>query len=211
MVPGPRFYGLLSGTSVAILGAVIIPFSSVLAPITCNIRIEKPMPIARKTLVNSVKPAAEIKKPVAIPASLKPIAPYLHLVISDSHEYGIAPSLVASVIMVESGGDQDATSTEGAEGLMQVLPIHADMCAYCDLYNPASSISVGTRLLVGYAHEAGASTACLESGPNSSAGCAWDVDMGLSYYNWGYNGFNGYYVSLVRRIWPSMHEGMSKL
>lgn len=39
-----------------------------------------------------------------------------------SKEYNVNPALVASIINVESGYNEKAVSSKGAEGLMQVLP-----------------------------------------------------------------------------------------
>lgn len=46
-----------------------------------------------------------------------------------SHEYNLEPSMVASVINIESGYDKNAISNAGAVGLMQLLPSTASECA----------------------------------------------------------------------------------
>lgn len=46
-----------------------------------------------------------------------------------SQEYNLEPSMVASVINIESGYDRTAISNAGAVGLMQLLPSTANECA----------------------------------------------------------------------------------
>ncbi len=43
-------------------------------------------------------------------------------------EYGISPSLIHAMIFVESGYDQNAVSSAGAIGLMQIMPSTASWC-----------------------------------------------------------------------------------
>lgn len=46
-----------------------------------------------------------------------------------SKEYNLEPSMVASIINIESGYKEDAVSNAGAVGLMQLLPSTASDCA----------------------------------------------------------------------------------
>lgn len=73
-----------------------------------------------------------------------------------AQQYDLEPTFIASVIKVESGFDERATSVKGARGLMQVMPdtgtwaaeqmrlpsFDADM-----LYDPETNIRVGTWYL----------------------------------------------------------------
>lgn len=47
---------------------------------------------------------------------------YSDEIIEYSNEFEVTPALVASVINVESGYNDDATSQKGAKGLMQIMP-----------------------------------------------------------------------------------------
>lgn len=69
-------------------------------------------------------------------------------------EHGVAPELVAIVVLVESGGDPRARSGAGARGLMQVMPgTAADIARWrglpagADLYDPATSLDYGAYYL----------------------------------------------------------------
>jgi len=58
---------------------------------------------------------------------------------------GVPAGLVYAIIMEESGGQLDAKSNEGAEGLMQVLKrFHPKV----DLWNPYTNVDVGTSILL---------------------------------------------------------------
>lgn len=54
---------------------------------------------------------------------------YEEQIIKYSQEFGLEPSMVASVINIESGYDSDCISKAGAVGLMQLLPSTASDCA----------------------------------------------------------------------------------
>jgi soluble lytic murein transglycosylase-like protein len=76
---------------------------------------------------------------------------------------GVDASLVASVMLQESGGDPKAYSSSGAVGLMQVMPrdglASAFLCSgkpcfasrpsMAELYDPDFNISYGVRMLAG--------------------------------------------------------------
>jgi soluble lytic murein transglycosylase-like protein len=80
-----------------------------------------------------------------------------------SQEYQLDPTLVAAVILQESGGSPDAYSSSGAVGLMQVMPrdglAASFMCSQgpCfssrpgmqDLFEPEFNIAFGTGMLAG--------------------------------------------------------------
>jgi soluble lytic murein transglycosylase-like protein len=78
------------------------------------------------------------------------------------------PSLLASVIAQESGFDPNATSTAGAQGLMQLMPSTAASLGVTNPFDPTQSIDAGARYLRGQIDRFGG-----------------DVSLGLAAYNAG--------------------------
>lgn len=82
---------------------------------------------------------------------------YLQSVQTYSQQYGVEESLVFAVIKTESGFDEQAQSSVGAMGLMQMMPdtftyvqkMHDGEVLYSsdELYNPDISIKYGTYYL----------------------------------------------------------------
>lgn len=69
-------------------------------------------------------------------------------------KYGLEPSLLKALIMVESGGNKSVVSHAGARGLTQVMPGTANKhCPGADLRNPEDSISCGARVFQVYTHK----------------------------------------------------------
>lgn len=68
--------------------------------------------------------------------------------VENAYARGIDPATVVAVILVESSGRPTATSSVGARGLMQVMPIHEGLWA-CggDLYDIATNLCYGTHIL----------------------------------------------------------------
>ena len=73
------------------------------------------------------------------------------LILQEAQRWNVAPSLIAAVMHIESGGNPNARSPKAAIGLMQVLCTTAQMMGYqgtCnDLYNPNINIFYGTQYL----------------------------------------------------------------
>ena len=59
----------------------------------------------------------------------------------------VSPALVLAVIAVESGGRADATSSAGAQGLMQLIPATAERFGVADAYAPDENIRGGVAYL----------------------------------------------------------------
>ncbi|MBT8152999.1 lytic transglycosylase domain-containing protein [Epibacterium ulvae] len=59
----------------------------------------------------------------------------------------VSPALALAVISVESAGRTDATSTAGAQGLMQLTPDTADRFGVADPFDAAQNIAGGVRYL----------------------------------------------------------------
>lgn len=66
-----------------------------------------------------------------------------------SDRYGIPAGLIAAIITVESSGNPEAVSPVGAQGLMQVMPMHFERYEIPanKWRDPATNIDAGTRLL----------------------------------------------------------------
>ncbi|WP_415403813.1 lytic transglycosylase domain-containing protein [Tateyamaria sp. SN3-11] len=59
----------------------------------------------------------------------------------------VSPALVLAVMMVESGGREDAESRAGAQGLMQLMPDTASRFGVTDSFEPAQNIAGGVKYL----------------------------------------------------------------
>ncbi|GFK94795.1 Soluble lytic murein transglycosylase [Fundidesulfovibrio magnetotacticus] len=64
-----------------------------------------------------------------------------------SSRHGLDPALVRAVMEIESGGDPQAVSPKGAQGLMQIMPGTARDLAMNDPFDPQESIDAGSRYL----------------------------------------------------------------
>jgi soluble lytic murein transglycosylase-like protein len=60
---------------------------------------------------------------------------------------GIDPALVAAVAQTESGGDPNARSAAGAQGVMQLMPETARSLGVADPYDPAQNVRAGAHYL----------------------------------------------------------------
>ncbi len=68
----------------------------------------------------------------------------------ESAAQGQDPNLVLAIISIESGFNTRAISSEGAVGLMQVMPLWREALGVQDLSEPEGSIHAGTRILAQY-------------------------------------------------------------
>lgn len=74
-------------------------------------------------------------------------AQYDGIISAVARSYGLSPSLIKSVIEVESGYNPYAVSPKGAMGLMQIMPQTAQDLGLSDPWDPAQNIDAGTRYL----------------------------------------------------------------
>lgn len=75
------------------------------------------------------------------------ISQYDPLIKTYSNMNGLDANLIRAVIYVESGGDRNAVSHKGAEGLMQLMPGTASDIGVSNSFDPAQNIYGGTRYL----------------------------------------------------------------
>ncbi|MCK0526966.1 lytic transglycosylase domain-containing protein [Anaerobiospirillum sp. NML120449] len=68
-------------------------------------------------------------------------------IINASRATGLPASLIAAVIMVESGAVMTAVSPRGAQGLMQLMPETQKELKVSDPFDPRSNIEAGARYL----------------------------------------------------------------
>lgn len=81
-----------------------------------------------------------------VPA-FSPISPYDTMIARHARSAGFDWRFVAALIFVESRFEPDAISSEGARGLMQIMPAAAREIGGADLDDPESNIRAGVRYL----------------------------------------------------------------
>jgi len=73
------------------------------------------------------------------------IKEYSGIIKQASKRFGIDAHFIRAIIKAESGFDHKATSSRGAQGLMQLMPRTADDMAVEDPFDPEENIFGGTR------------------------------------------------------------------
>lgn len=104
---------------------------------------------------------------------------YTPLIQAAATRYGVPVALIQGVIARESGFDPEAFNPEGSRGLMQLRDVTARALGYKgtmeDLYDPATNIDLGAKLLAENLRARGG-----------------DLDAALSQYNGGYRPVLGF-------------------
>lgn len=112
---------------------------------------------------------------------------YENLIISASLNYSVEPEIIASVINAESSFNENATSSKGAIGLMQVMPTTAKELAKElklsteNFYDPEINITLGTfylSKLFSYFNDLNLVICAYNAGPNKVK--AWLNDKQFS-------------------------------
>ncbi|MET1248082.1 lytic transglycosylase domain-containing protein [Sporolactobacillus sp. STCC-11] len=80
-------------------------------------------------------------------APLNTVSDYGSTIQAMSKKYSVNANLIQSVIDAESGGNPNATSAAGAQGLMQLMPGTASGLGVTNAYDPAQNIEGGTKYL----------------------------------------------------------------
>ena len=78
---------------------------------------------------------------------------YIEICDEMQEKYGVSSSLLIAMIQCESSCIPDVVSSEGAVGLMQVMPCNNP--DGLDLTNPKNNIELGTKVLLAWKNEAG--------------------------------------------------------
>jgi soluble lytic murein transglycosylase-like protein len=69
--------------------------------------------------------------------------------VENAYQRGLDPATVVAIVLVESSGRPSATSFVGAQGLMQIMPIHQGEWRGCgeDMYDIENNLCYGTSIL----------------------------------------------------------------
>lgn len=136
-----------------------------------SVRVETPIPTAIVAEIQGEQPVEEkaLPKPKKnqgvsckkLKKFDKNIQQWCDLILKNSAKYDLDPVLVASIIQVESGGNQDSISHQGAVGIMQIMSSDSGWSYFTDrptqaqLLKPKTNIEWGCKILSGYIKEYG--------------------------------------------------------
>lgn len=111
------------------------------------------------------------------------------LITREAAKNGVDPDLVAALILQESSGNPKAYSSDGAVGLMQVMPrdgiagvkysVFSDRPSMAELYDPEFNIMYGTRMLAALIKADGTRDALKAYGPAGVGYYYADIVLGL--------------------------------
>jgi soluble lytic murein transglycosylase-like protein len=111
----------------------------------------------------------EIFEPSTEPLTEK--TPFQKLIRDAAARYKLDPTLIHSVISIESNFDPKAVSRKNARGLMQLMPRTAELMGVKDSFDPAQNIDGGSHylsdLLKKYGNDLTLALAAYNAGPES--------------------------------------------
>ncbi len=115
--------------------------------------INRDIAIPNMTLTNEIKTGMfldglRVDSSIIRPDDIaKSISSWEHYIKQYSNKYGIDPDLVRAIIYTESKGDPMVTSKNGAQGLMQIMPVTADLMGISDPFDPEENIKAGVKYI----------------------------------------------------------------
>jgi soluble lytic murein transglycosylase-like protein len=113
--------------------------------------------------------------------ALGAVSAYNSLIQNAAAQYNLSPTLLTAVIQAESGGNPNAVSSAGAQGLMQLMPTTAASLGVTNPFDPAQNINAGARYLsslISQYGDVGTALAAYNWGPgNVTSGAAWPVGV----------------------------------
>jgi soluble lytic murein transglycosylase-like protein len=111
----------------------------------------------------------EIFEPSTEPLTEK--TPFQKLIHDAAARYHLDPTLIHSVISIESNFDPKAVSRKNARGLMQLMPRTAELMGVKDSFDPAQNIDGGAHylsdMLKKYGNDVTLALAAYNAGPDS--------------------------------------------
>jgi soluble lytic murein transglycosylase-like protein len=145
------------------MGAAAIAPMADMKPIPSARRASRPTPAVTRVRVDSAALEREVtrrlaQRPLALTLARRMRNPELAdrvaaAVVYEAGRLHLSPSLLAGVLLIENAPfDSTAISTQGAIGMMQVMPVHIGSygCLSGDLLNVEANICHGARLLNTY-------------------------------------------------------------
>ena len=103
--------------------------------------------VASRVIPEKIVPAAAPPPPSSAKTTPEPSVTVNELVANIARQHDVEPSLVDSVIRVESNYNPNAVSPKGAMGLMQLIPSTARRFGVNDTFHPQQNIEGGVRYL----------------------------------------------------------------
>jgi soluble lytic murein transglycosylase-like protein len=98
------------------------------------------------------------------------LADFQSLIQQTAQKYGLDPNLLAAVVNQESGGDPNAHSSVGAQGLMQLMPATAASLGVTNSFDPQQNLDAGARYLSGLLTQYGGDTSLALAAYNAGPG-----------------------------------------